>query len=134
MTLSKIFKYFKNMHTLMKKIIFFMFLSALIIITACDTQNNPDKPIPCTEEAKLCPDGSYVGRVPPSCEFAECPKENKSAIKEIVELCETENPKFNANDECRKIISQEYPNRQCTFKLEKTDYLPLGSCSNSISL
>ena len=27
----------------------------------------------CTTEAKLCPDGSYVGRVPPSCEFAECP-------------------------------------------------------------
>ena len=27
----------------------------------------------CTMEAKLCPDGSYVGRVPPNCEFAECP-------------------------------------------------------------
>jgi glucose/arabinose dehydrogenase len=27
----------------------------------------------CTLEAKLCPDGSYVGRVPPSCEFAQCP-------------------------------------------------------------
>ncbi|MBN1252114.1 MAG: hypothetical protein JXA16_08250 [Bacteroidales bacterium] len=27
----------------------------------------------CTMEAKLCPDGSYVGRVAPNCEFAECP-------------------------------------------------------------
>lgn len=27
----------------------------------------------CTTEAKLCPDGSYVGRVPPSCVFAPCP-------------------------------------------------------------
>jgi len=27
----------------------------------------------CSEEAKLCPDGSYVVRVSPSCEFAECP-------------------------------------------------------------
>jgi hypothetical protein len=27
----------------------------------------------CTEDAKLCPDGSYVGRVPPSCAFAPCP-------------------------------------------------------------
>lgn len=27
----------------------------------------------CTLEAKLCPDGSYVGRVLPNCEFAECP-------------------------------------------------------------
>lgn len=27
----------------------------------------------CTMEAKQCPDGSYVGRVPPSCDFAPCP-------------------------------------------------------------
>lgn len=30
-------------------------------------------PVACTLEAKLCPDGSYVGRVLPSCEFAPCP-------------------------------------------------------------
>ncbi len=29
--------------------------------------------VACTQEAKLCPDGSTVGRVPPSCEFAPCP-------------------------------------------------------------
>lgn len=27
----------------------------------------------CTQDAKLCPDGSSVGRVPPSCSFAPCP-------------------------------------------------------------
>lgn len=27
----------------------------------------------CTQEAKLCPDGSAVGRVGPNCEFAPCP-------------------------------------------------------------
>jgi hypothetical protein len=27
----------------------------------------------CTQEAKLCPDGSYVGRTGPNCEFAPCP-------------------------------------------------------------
>ncbi len=27
----------------------------------------------CTADAKECPDGSYVGRVGPSCEFAPCP-------------------------------------------------------------
>jgi len=27
----------------------------------------------CTQDVKQCPDGSYVGRVPPSCEFAPCP-------------------------------------------------------------
>jgi len=30
-------------------------------------------PLSCTQEAKQCPDGSYVGRVGPNCEFAECP-------------------------------------------------------------
>jgi len=27
----------------------------------------------CTMDAKQCPDGSYVGRVPPNCDFAPCP-------------------------------------------------------------
>ena len=30
-------------------------------------------PMACTQEAKLCPDGSYVGRTGPNCEFAPCP-------------------------------------------------------------
>lgn len=30
----------------------------------------------CTQEAKLCPDGSAVGRTGPNCEFAECPGED----------------------------------------------------------
>jgi len=33
--------------------------------------NNP--PVACTMEAKLCPDGSAVGRIGPNCEFAPCP-------------------------------------------------------------
>jgi tryptophan-rich sensory protein len=33
-------------------------------------------PVACTMEAKLCPDGSYVGRTGPKCEFALCPKED----------------------------------------------------------
>jgi hypothetical protein len=27
----------------------------------------------CTADAKICPDGSAVGRIPPDCEFAPCP-------------------------------------------------------------
>lgn len=33
---------------------------------------NEEAPVVCTQEAKLCPDGSYVGRVPPNCEFEKC--------------------------------------------------------------
>lgn len=28
----------------------------------------------CTADAKQCPDGSYVSRTGPNCEFTECPK------------------------------------------------------------
>lgn len=44
------------------------------------TQNNTgtststeDEQVVCTMDAKLCPDGSYVGRTGPNCEFAPCP-------------------------------------------------------------
>jgi hypothetical protein len=33
----------------------------------------PEEPRACTMDAKECPDGSYVGRVAPSCAFAPCP-------------------------------------------------------------
>lgn len=33
-----------------------------------------NKEVVCTMDAKGCPDGSYVGRVPPDCDFAACPK------------------------------------------------------------
>lgn len=36
-------------------------------------QRSGSTPVACTMEAKQCPDGSYVGRAPPSCEFAPCP-------------------------------------------------------------
>lgn len=36
------------------------------------SQNQPNQKA-CTLEAKICPDGSSVGRTGPSCEFAPCP-------------------------------------------------------------
>jgi len=33
----------------------------------------PGEQVFCTMDAKMCPDGSYVGRVPPRCEYAMCP-------------------------------------------------------------
>jgi len=35
----------------------------------------------CTQDAKLCSDGSYVGRTGPNCQFAACPKENLIKIE-----------------------------------------------------
>lgn len=35
-----------------------------------------NKQVACTMEAKICPDGSSVGRTGPKCEFAACPVSN----------------------------------------------------------
>lgn len=46
----------------------------------------------CTEEAKICPDGSAVGRVGPSCEFTPCPEitnEKPGLIKVTAPLAES---------------------------------------------
>ena len=45
-----------------------------------ETKDTPPKmddnePIMCTMDAKICPDGSAVGRQGPYCEFAPCPDE-----------------------------------------------------------
>src|SRR5574342_37522 len=39
-----------------------------------------NQPKACTEEAKLCPDGSAVGRTGPNCEFAPCPGEGGCSV------------------------------------------------------
>lgn len=36
------------------------------------SDSKSEEPVFCTQDAKQCPDGSYVGRVGPSCEFAAC--------------------------------------------------------------
>jgi hypothetical protein len=50
-----------------------------------------EEPVACTMDAKQCPDGSYVGRVAPNCEFAPCPGEIEwLAIKQAIANCEVE--------------------------------------------
>ncbi|MCY1060413.1 hypothetical protein [Nannocystis sp. SCPEA4] len=50
-------------------------LLAACLVSACAGKSNPpaDEPKACTMEAKICPDGSAVGRTGPNCEFAPCP-------------------------------------------------------------
>jgi|GEM_PF-1516104 len=53
----------------MRLILEIVFLGLLLGFGCIDTQ----PPVACTLEAKMCPDGSYVGRVAPDCKFAPCP-------------------------------------------------------------
>lgn len=40
-------------------------------------------PMACTQEAKQCPDDSYVGRTGPNCNFAECPIINPTPMPRL---------------------------------------------------
>lgn len=46
--------------------------------------------VACTMEAKQCPDGSYVGRSGPKCEFKACPALTSSSNKVVEKLCHLE--------------------------------------------
>jgi len=40
----------------------------------------------CTADAMECPDGSYVGRVAPSCEFAACPEVSTAETNQMIQV------------------------------------------------
>lgn len=40
-----------------------------------------NEPVVCTMDAKICPDGSSVGRIAPNCEFAACPTSQNSQVE-----------------------------------------------------
>ncbi len=40
-----------------------------------------NKPVACTREVKQCPDGFYVSRTGPNCEFAACPADETAGWK-----------------------------------------------------
>ncbi len=44
------------------------------------SQTSPSQQVACTMDAKLCPDGSYVGRQGPNCEFAACPAASSTSV------------------------------------------------------
>lgn len=59
-----------------KKVLFTIFAVVLlggVSFLVWQNFSNKPEPISCTQEAKLCPDGSAVGRTGPNCEFTSCP-------------------------------------------------------------
>jgi len=57
-------------------------INAILILNKKENANTPNTPgttKACTEEAKLCPDGTAVGRTGPNCEFAACPGVNTTS-------------------------------------------------------
>lgn len=68
-----------------KTTLFAALATTLFMLQGCNSANPVTPPndgggIACTQEAKQCPDGSYVGRSGPRCEFAACPQKSKGAM------------------------------------------------------
>lgn len=59
-----------------KKILIIIIAVIVLVIAICLISEliNNNKQIACTQEAKICPDGSSVGRTGPNCEFTLCPE------------------------------------------------------------
>jgi hypothetical protein len=63
-------------------IVFFAFmLFCVLIISGCSSP----APVACTQEAKICPDGTSVGRAGSNCEFTLCPNVSPSSKLKAIE-------------------------------------------------
>ncbi|MEK7582173.1 MAG: hypothetical protein AAB488_02510 [Patescibacteria group bacterium] len=58
---------------IMTMLVVILWFVGFFIFTHKKISNINIQPVACTMEAKMCPDGSYVGRTGPNCEFAKCP-------------------------------------------------------------
>jgi len=52
---------------------YFKVTDGMLVAVSEQAIPGPALPVACTMDAKMCPDGSYVGRTAPKCEFAPCP-------------------------------------------------------------
>jgi hypothetical protein len=74
----------------MKKIILNSLLALLVFgggatafAISDDSVSSSTTGVACTQEAKQCPDGSFVGRMGPRCEFAKCPNATTTEARKI---------------------------------------------------
>ena len=87
------------------------------------TQNEPISTEPgqiCSQEAKICPDGTPVTRTGPNCEFAACPGEKTN---EIASWKNYTNEKYG--------FSLQFPDSWVGFKSSQKDYPAYSSVSFS---
>ncbi len=75
----------------------------------------------CTQDAKQCPDGSYVGRTGPNCEFAACsvtqPNSSPSPVTSI--------KVYSNQQEC-----ESKTGKSCQYSV--CDYIPQGKTEEEV--
>lgn len=75
---------------------------------------NSNKQVACTAGAKICPDGSSVGRTGPNCEFEECPtaEDQDQPVDPTANWHLFENDKFSIVYPPNWTIDTAYPDQQ----------------------
>ena len=89
---------------------------------------NSNKQVACTQEAKLCPDGSSVGRTGPKCEFPACPKNTPTPTSSPTD---TLTWKTYTNQEIG--ISFDYPSNWEPINKSEELCLPSGGSSRIVN-
>jgi len=103
--------------------------------TQITTSPIPSNGIFCTQDAKQCPDGSYVGRTGPKCEFALCPTPknetsswktyaNKTFGHEFKYPASFVNPNTSLGELSENAWVAEDKNIKCYLGLERLDFSP----------
>ncbi|MEN9653970.1 MAG: hypothetical protein RL235_82, partial [Chlamydiota bacterium] len=77
--------------------------------------------VACTMDAKVCPDGSYVGRTGPDCEFAPCPGSQGTCY---VGGCSSQI----CSDQQGVVTTCEYKEEYACYKTAKCERQADGKC------
>ena len=100
----------------MKKKIILIWVILIVIAVSIFFINKKENPLStegnqnvCTMDAKICPDGTAVGRSGPKCEFVECPTAITNQIKEKGVL----NGKVTVGPVCPADFAVKYPTFSC---------------------
>lgn len=63
----------------------FVLIVGLFLVFFFDQSRKEPAQVACTQEARMCPNGSFVSRTGPHCEFSPCPKDELPAYRGISE-------------------------------------------------
>ena len=83
-----------------KSILIWTIIAYSFLLASC---SNINKPAVCTQDVKVCPDGSAVSRVPPGCNFAECHPTGSNKSNCDYEADSNKKYAGKSQDECSRI-------------------------------
>lgn len=116
-------------------------IAIVVVVFVFLMQGNNTNNIACTQDAKQCPDGSYVARIPPTCEFAPCTTEGTTCTAEQrnAQVCpEIYGPVcgwFGSDIMCIKYpCAAEYENGCKACADNMVDYYTEGACPTSAQI